>query len=136
MRIDNTDERAEQNADGAVDRRAFLKGAATGVAAAVGGKLSVVAAADAPKNEKKEMLLSDKTIARPDSDFMVDVIKTLGLEYVASNPGSSFRSLHESIVSLVGERRVRKWIGRELGPGALGALADGAVTRMADVFQV
>ena len=28
---------------------------------------------------------------RPGSDFMVDVIKSLGIEYCAANPGSSFR---------------------------------------------
>ncbi|MEQ8507487.1 MAG: thiamine pyrophosphate-binding protein [Rhodospirillaceae bacterium] len=31
------------------------------------------------------------------SDFMIDVMKSLGLEYVFSNPGSSFLGLHESI---------------------------------------
>jgi acetolactate synthase-1/2/3 large subunit len=31
------------------------------------------------------------------SDFMIDVLKSLDLEYVFSNPGSSFLGLHESI---------------------------------------
>jgi acetolactate synthase I/II/III large subunit len=31
------------------------------------------------------------------SDFMVDVMKSLNIDYVASNPGSSFRGLQESI---------------------------------------
>ncbi len=35
---------------------------------------------------------------------MVDVFKTLDLEYVAANPGSSFRGLHESIVNYGGNR--------------------------------
>ena len=35
---------------------------------------------------------------------MVDVIKTLGLEYICANPGSSFRGLHESIVNYGGNR--------------------------------
>jgi thiamine pyrophosphate-dependent acetolactate synthase large subunit-like protein len=30
---------------------------------------------------------------------MVDVIKSLGIEYVAANPGSSFEGLHESIIN-------------------------------------
>jgi thiamine pyrophosphate-dependent acetolactate synthase large subunit-like protein len=30
---------------------------------------------------------------------MVDIIKTLGFEYVIANPGSSFRGLHESVVN-------------------------------------
>jgi acetolactate synthase-1/2/3 large subunit len=36
------------------------------------------------------------------SDFMVDVIKSLGFEYVCANPGSSFRGLHESIINYGG----------------------------------
>jgi hypothetical protein len=33
------------------------------------------------------------------SDFMLDVIKSLHIDYVFSNPGSSFLGLHESIVN-------------------------------------
>ena len=37
---------------------------------------------------------------RPDgSDFMVDVIKTLDIDYLPSNPASSFRGLHESLIN-------------------------------------
>src|SRR5262245_10701827 len=39
------------------------------------------------------------TTDRPGSDFMLDVIKSLGIEYVAANPGSTFRALHESIIN-------------------------------------
>ncbi len=46
--------------------------------------------------------LSATVIDRPGSDFMVDVIKSLGVEYVAANPGSSFRSLQESIINYGG----------------------------------
>ena len=35
---------------------------------------------------------------------MVDVIKSLNVEYVAANPGSSFRSLHESVVNYGGNK--------------------------------
>jgi len=44
------------------------------------------------------------TVDRPGSDFMVDVLKSLDLEYVCANPGSSFRSLHESLVNYGGNR--------------------------------
>jgi acetolactate synthase-1/2/3 large subunit len=44
------------------------------------------------------------TTDRPGADFMVDVIKSLGFEYVAANPGSSFRALHESLINY-GENR-------------------------------
>ena len=36
---------------------------------------------------------------RSGSDFMVDVLKSMGFEYLFANPGSSFRGLHESIVN-------------------------------------
>ena len=39
------------------------------------------------------------TTDRPGADFMVDVIKSLGFEYVAANPGSSFRGIHESLIN-------------------------------------
>ena len=35
---------------------------------------------------------------------MVDVIKSLGVDYVCANPGSSFRGLHESIINYGGNR--------------------------------
>jgi thiamine pyrophosphate-dependent acetolactate synthase large subunit-like protein len=41
---------------------------------------------------------------RAGSDFMVDVIKSLGFEYVAANPGSFHRSLHESTINYGGNR--------------------------------
>jgi thiamine pyrophosphate-dependent acetolactate synthase large subunit-like protein len=47
----------------------------------------------------------EKQIPRPGSDFMVDVIKTLDLRYVAANPGSSFRSMHESVVNYGGNSK-------------------------------
>ena len=36
---------------------------------------------------------------KPGSDFMLDVIRSLGIEYCAANPGSSFRGIHESILN-------------------------------------
>ena len=47
-----------------------------------------------------EILISERT----GSDFMVDVIKSLDIDYVCANPGSSFRGLHESIVNYGGNR--------------------------------
>jgi thiamine pyrophosphate-dependent acetolactate synthase large subunit-like protein len=54
---------------------------------------------------KEPARLSEKIIARPGSDFMVDVIKATGIDYIASNPGSSFRSLQESIVNYGGNKK-------------------------------
>ena len=77
-------------------RREFLKTAAAGAAATAAGGASAAASAVAA---------GDRVIARPGSDFMVDVLKTLDLEYIATNPGSSFRSLHESLVNYGGNSR-------------------------------
>src|ERR671911_2329432 len=37
--------------------------------------------------------------ARYGSDLIVDLLKLLGIEYVALNPGSSFRGIHDSLVN-------------------------------------
>jgi acetolactate synthase-1/2/3 large subunit len=41
---------------------------------------------------------------RAGSDFMVDVIKTLDIKYLPSNPASSFRGLHESLINYGGNK--------------------------------
>ena len=38
------------------------------------------------------------TFGRSGSDFMVDVLKTLDIPYIAANPGSTFRGLQESLI--------------------------------------
>ena len=43
-------------------------------------------------------------IRNPGSDFMVDLLKATGVSYVAAMPGSTFRGLHESIVTYGGNR--------------------------------
>jgi thiamine pyrophosphate-dependent acetolactate synthase large subunit-like protein len=95
----------------AVDRRNFLKSAAGGAAvltttttAAQAQEARPVrtAAAVAAKEVDPPSTIEVLTADRPGSDFMVDVIKKLGFEYVCSNPGSSFRALHESVVNYGG----------------------------------
>src|SRR4051794_12548279 len=90
-----------------IDRRAFLKGAAVSAAAVIGTQLAAThaEAAATAGADGKEAAPHDKIIARPGSDFMVDVIKATGIEYIASNPGSSFRSLQESIVNYGGNKK-------------------------------
>src|SRR6266516_4705920 len=91
-----------------IDRRSFLKGAAASAAAVIGTQLAATdtapAAAAAAEAQEAEQS-GDKVISRPGSDFMVDVIKATGIEYIASNPGSSFRSLQESIVNYGGNKK-------------------------------
>jgi acetolactate synthase-1/2/3 large subunit len=91
------------------DRRSFLKGFAVASAAALGNTVaSTVQAQGAPAPVAQTQVTAAKpplsltVIDRPGSDFMVDVIKSLGIEYIAANPGSSFRSLQESIVNYGG----------------------------------
>ena len=108
-----------------VDRRNFLKNASAGAAALVTGSSAaeaqqqVVAAqqqvAAAPPRSVTPLMTKEAEGAmpselqvlenqRPGSDFMVDVIKSLGFEYVCANPGSSFRSLHESLLNYGGNK--------------------------------
>jgi thiamine pyrophosphate-dependent acetolactate synthase large subunit-like protein len=84
-----------------MERRDFLKGAA----AATAGAATVVAQAAETKTKAEKLLPGDIVVERPGSDFMVDVIKTLDLKYVATNPGASFRSLHESLVNYGGNTK-------------------------------
>ncbi len=44
-------------------------------------------------------------IGRGGGDFMVDAIKALDIEYVASMPGSSFRGLHEALINYGGNTK-------------------------------
>jgi thiamine pyrophosphate-dependent acetolactate synthase large subunit-like protein len=99
-----------------IDRRHFLKTAAvTGVALVPGTAEAQTPPPAAPAAATQERGPATAPIAtreadppaevdvlttdRPGADFMVDVLKSLNFEYVASNPGSSFRGIHESIVN-------------------------------------
>jgi acetolactate synthase-1/2/3 large subunit len=96
------------------DRRNFLKGAAVGsVATLIAGDAKASSPAVAAKRPAPVLMPVETdptgavevlTTDRPGSDFMVDVIKSLGFEYVAANPGSSFRSLHESLINYGGNK--------------------------------
>jgi acetolactate synthase I/II/III large subunit len=97
-----------------VGRRRFLQGAAVSAAALVAKAAPAAAEPQestrprtaAPSNaqlaadtEPPPPRAAARIIEHPASDFMVDVIKSLGFEYVAANPGSSFEGLHESIIN-------------------------------------
>jgi acetolactate synthase-1/2/3 large subunit len=106
----------EKPKNNGVPRRDFLRNAAAGAAAlAAAHKLpakqpspergATPPPAMSPEAEvgtpsRAEVLTADRT----GSDFMVDVIKTLNIEYICSNPGSSFRGLHESIINYGGNK--------------------------------
>jgi acetolactate synthase I/II/III large subunit len=94
-----------------VHRRNFLKSAAAGATALAANAQTAeaqaaqpvrTAAAVAPKEADPPSSVEVLTADKPGSDFMVDVIKALGFEYVCANPGSSFRALHESLINYGG----------------------------------
>ena len=98
----------------AVDRRFFLKsatlaGAAAGTATTlaphesralpVAGKVMEPSAGLMQAETERPTLIAANAGegGRPGSDHMVDVLRALDIEYVATNPASSCRGLHESI---------------------------------------
>ena len=99
----------------ALNRRAFLKGAATGAATIVavpatnaqsaGRDVSAAPPAPAPDRIARDAgtvappSAPAHTTKRPGSDLMVQTLKELGVEFVAANPGSSFEGLQESLVN-------------------------------------
>ena len=101
-------------------RRHFLKRGALAGAAAFAASSGIAKAqspaqqAAAPRGATPVMTMTAEATAPPDvdvlttessgSDFMVDVIKSLGFEYVCANPGSSFRGLHESVINYGGNQ--------------------------------
>jgi len=110
------------------NRRNFLKGA--GVAAASGIAVQSKLAAQSnngtgaqetvsalPPTHYEETMETGKPdgytdeqaehyfVQNPGSDFMVDVVKSLDIDYIASNPGSSFRGFQESISVYGGNKK-------------------------------
>jgi len=93
-----------------IDRRNFLRNAAmTGAATllAPSGASPTMTAEPVPETSSSAEVVA-MTTDRPGADFMVDVIKSLGFEFVCANPGSSYRGLYESIVNYGGNQNP-KW---------------------------
>ena len=96
-----------------VDRRTFLAGVAGAGAASTVATPQGAAAAPAVKFPSAAARAAETLVpaalpasaGRPGSDFMVDVIRSLGIEYLAANPASSFRGLQESIVNYGNNQR-------------------------------
>jgi thiamine pyrophosphate-dependent acetolactate synthase large subunit-like protein len=97
-----------------VDRRNFLKTAAAGSVATLVANHGSASVQPSARTSTPMMLKEAEvgnpanvevlTTDRPGSDFMIDVIKSLGIEYICANPGSSFRGLHESVVNYGGNK--------------------------------
>jgi thiamine pyrophosphate-dependent acetolactate synthase large subunit-like protein len=85
---------------GSVGRRRFLKNAAAGAAAIVAAPSTSATAQQVQGQESTAPARTDVySTDKPGADFMVDVLKSLGFEYVAANPGSTFRGIHESFIN-------------------------------------
>ena len=107
----------------ALHRRRFLKG----MVVAGGATIAAPAGAQAQAPEKPNGNTSPPTAAaranerehppevdrltteKSGSDFMVDVCKTLRLDYIASCPGSTFRGLQESFINY-GQNKRPEWL--------------------------
>ena len=97
-------------------RRNFLKSAAAGSVATLVSTAGAAVGPPASEPPKAVPLMSREaeagdpsrvevlTAQRTGSDFMVDVLKSLGIDYVCANPGSSFRGLHESVINYGGNK--------------------------------
>ena len=104
-----------------IDRRTFLAGVA--FAGAASASPEGAKAAPPPVTEKvsrpsalrpsaavaaaetEAPRISAKSAGMPGSDFMVDVIKSLDIPYLPSNPAQSFRGLHESLIDYGGNKK-------------------------------
>jgi len=125
-----------------IDRRDFFKGAALGAAGLVvtaeKAADAVAAPAAPPVTLPTDPHVHDLAYAqaqstvttpptrvttqgRPASDFMVDVLKKIGFEYAAINPGSTFQGLHESLINY----------GKNTAPELLTCLHEEAAVAMA-----
>jgi acetolactate synthase-1/2/3 large subunit len=104
------------------DRRKFLQGAtlagaaavtpvaaaAQGIAPAAVPPAGVKAGAPGPIQVARETSPPDRdpvTQTSSGGDFMVDVLRTLDIDYLAMNCASSFRGLHEAVINYAGNQR-------------------------------
>ena len=107
----------------ALHRRRFLKGVVAASGATIAAPAAVQAQATgkptgntaaptaaARANERERPAEVDRlTTEKTGSDFMVDVCKTLNLDYVAACPGSTFRGLQESFINY-GQNKRPEWL--------------------------
>jgi len=97
-----------------VGRRNFIKGTVGGAAVLAAASHPAPAQSVEPARSATAEIATEErdpspsvevlTADHPGSDFMVDVLKALGFDYIFANPGSSFRGLHESVVNYGGNK--------------------------------
>ena len=106
-----------------LNRRKFLAGVAIAGAAGAAAPPAAKAATTAPTpgaSPRPSALRPNAAVAAtetatppamakaegvPGSDFMVDVIKSLDIDYLPCNPAQSFRGLHESLINYGGNKK-------------------------------
>ncbi len=111
---------APKRADEGVNRRNFLTGVALAGAASAVAPVQAKETPATSEPARPSALRPSAAVAkaemgtpempkhaegRPASDYMVDVIKSLDIDYVASNPAQSFRGLHESLLTYGGNKK-------------------------------
>src|SRR5260370_36313651 len=113
---------ARKNPRPEVSRRKFLAGVAVAGAATTVAAPDVASAAAAPIAAAKipsalrptaQQIAIETEVpkdasplgGRAGSDFMVDVIRATGIEYIFANPASSFRGIHESLINYGGNSK-------------------------------
>ena len=98
-----------------IERRTFIKGALTGAtvaafagdaiaqeapqASAAPSRISVPSEQQLAQETQTPAEVKPLTTKKTGSDFMVDVIKTLNIDYLPCLPGSTFRALQESFIN-------------------------------------
>jgi acetolactate synthase-1/2/3 large subunit len=93
-------------------RREFLRGAVLGAGAAVTGARAAVPASEESERPRSVPPVVEAAGERSPpapragnapmpcgSDYMVDVVRSLGIDHVAFIPGNTFKGLHESIIN-------------------------------------
>jgi acetolactate synthase I/II/III large subunit len=107
----------------ALHRRRFLKGVVIAGGATIAAPATIQAqtpekpngnasppTAAAKAHERETPQEADRlTTEKTGSDFMVDVCKTLNLDYMAACPGSTFRALQESFINY-GQNKRPEWL--------------------------
>ncbi|HZL39816.1 MAG TPA: thiamine pyrophosphate-dependent enzyme [Pseudolabrys sp.] len=103
-----------------LNRRKFLAGVAIAGAAAPSAANAATTALTPDASPRPSALRPSAAVAAtetatppalakaegvPGSDFMVDVIKSLDIDYLPCNPASSFRALHESLIDYGGNKK-------------------------------
>ncbi|MSO20027.1 MAG: thiamine pyrophosphate-binding protein [Acidobacteria bacterium] len=99
----------EEPEKSSLDRRSFLKVAATSGAALVASTQALTAQQPAPAGAVAAQGAAETTVEvlseeRHGSDFMMDVLKPLGFDYVTINPHSDSGGLQESIINYTGNK--------------------------------